>query len=427
MGLIEKSKNNNKADKGEIFDLDLFLVNKNLFNEYLNNKGLKNIYDKIKDTDILTKCNKCTNIEKKQFLKNYIIKMGYKQEESNNNVTITPNEKPPLDKIIVKNHTEFISYHNDIYFFEEKTIDFLNKEYKKFLSKNKCLIINGHIIIFMNYGFENIFEIGKVNNEGIFNIEMIIKFANDFEEEKKRFETLGYQKYITCTTIFSNEKNSPFYSISPFLNKDNKIIGTAYKINNTSKIKDFSDYAYNKIFIKMLHFIYYLKKNQLKLNNKHLILDNSKQKIITKNYYIINENYINDLKQSYKYENILKCLEKNNNSLAITIFNKIKIEEDENLKSKKFYIIIQNLQEINKSFNDMKENKINFPNEEPDLIPYNFYKSRFFIYDNFMLINEYTYGKILELNKDLAQSMKYKHNYCQCFFLDDLIFVILKK
>jgi hypothetical protein len=177
----------------------------------------------------------------------------------------------------------------------------------------------------MNYGFGNIFEIGKLNKEGIFNIEMIIKFSNDFEEEKKRFGNLGFNEYIYCTTVFSNDKKSPFYSISPFLNKDNKIIGTAYKINNTSKIKDFSDYAYNKIFIKMLHFVYYLKKNQLKLNNKHLILDNSKQKIITKNYYIINENYINDLKQSYKYENILKCLEKNNNSLASTIFNKIKI------------------------------------------------------------------------------------------------------
>ena len=31
---------------------------------------------------MLIKCNEFTNIEKKQFLKNYIIKMGYNQEES---------------------------------------------------------------------------------------------------------------------------------------------------------------------------------------------------------------------------------------------------------------------------------------------------------------------------------------------------------
>ena len=75
----------------------------------------------------------------------------------------------------------------------------------------------------------------------------------------------------------------------------------------------------------------------------------------------------------------------------------------------------------------MKENKINFPNEEPDIIPYYFSNSRFFIYDNFMIMNEYTYGKIIDLNKDLAQIMKYKNNYCECFFVDDLSFIILKK
>ena len=165
-----------------------------------------------------------------------------------------------MDKIIVKNPKEIISYHNDVYFFDEKTIDLLNKGYKNFLSKVKCLIIDGYIIIFMNYEFENIFEIGKLNEEGIFNIEMIIKFTNGFEEEKKRLETLGINNYIRCSSIFSNNKNSPFYSVSPFFNKDNKIIGNAYKINNQNKIKDFSDYVYNKIFIKMLHFIYYLKK-----------------------------------------------------------------------------------------------------------------------------------------------------------------------
>jgi hypothetical protein len=129
------------GNKGKIFNLDLFLVNKNLFNEYLNNKGLKNIYDKINDIDILTKCNECTDIKKNLFLKNLIIKNGYKQEESNNNLTITPNEKPQMDEIIVKNHKETISYHNDICFFEEETIDLLNKEYKKFLKKNKCFNI----------------------------------------------------------------------------------------------------------------------------------------------------------------------------------------------------------------------------------------------------------------------------------------------
>ena len=70
--MIEKS-NYFPAKRGETFHLDLFLVNKNIFNEYLNNKGLKNIYDRIKDIYILAKYNEFTNIEKKQFLKNHII------------------------------------------------------------------------------------------------------------------------------------------------------------------------------------------------------------------------------------------------------------------------------------------------------------------------------------------------------------------
>ena len=424
--LIEKSQPqpNKISKKGEIFHLDLFLVNKNLFNEYLKNKGLKDIYDKINDIDILTKCKEYTNIEKRQFLKNYIIKMGFKQEQSNNNLTKTPNEKPQMDKIIVKNHNETISYHNDICFLDKETINLLNKEYKKFLSQNKCLIIDKYIIIVMNYTFENIFEIGKLNKEGIFNIEIIIKFTNGLEEEKKRFEKLRFNDYIYCTTVFSNDKNSPFYSISPFLNKDNKIIGNAYKIDNPAKIKDFSDYAYNKIFIKMLHFIYYLKKNKPILNNKNLILDNSKQRIVTNKYYLINEKCINDLKQSYDYDNTLKALE--NNKLTNTIFNNFKIDEEENLKLKKFLIIIQKLQDINKSFNK-KGIKLNYPNEEPDITPYNIDNTKFFIYDNFMFMNKYTYDKILDLNKNQSDNMELKNNYCECFFVDDLIFIILKK
>ena len=68
---IEKSIKNTKDEKikKEIFCLDLFLVNKNLFNEYMNSKDLKYIYDKIKDSDILNKCKKNTYIEKKKILK----------------------------------------------------------------------------------------------------------------------------------------------------------------------------------------------------------------------------------------------------------------------------------------------------------------------------------------------------------------------
>ena len=75
-GLIEKSKYYQSLKKGEIFNLDLFLVNKNLFNEYLNNRGLKIIYDKINDIDILTKCNECLNIEKKTIFKKLYSKTG---------------------------------------------------------------------------------------------------------------------------------------------------------------------------------------------------------------------------------------------------------------------------------------------------------------------------------------------------------------
>ena len=132
----------------------------------------------------------------------------------------------------------------------------------------------------MNYEFENIFEIGKLNEEGIFNIEMIIKFKNDFEEVIKRLEAIGLNNFMKCSLLFSNVKNFPFYYISPFFNKDNKIIGNAYRINNPFKIKDYSDYEYNKMFIKMLHFIHYIKNNKIKSNNKNLILDNSKQRRI---------------------------------------------------------------------------------------------------------------------------------------------------
>ena len=426
--LIKKSKCSSGAYKGEIFYLDFFLVNEELFNGYLIQKGLKNIYDKIKDIDILKESYKCSNEEKEQILLNYIKNKGYKQEESSNNYTIIPDKKLPMDKIIVKNHKETISYHNNIYLLEEETIDLLNKKYRKLLSKNKCLIIDEYLIIFMKNKLENIFEIGKLNKEGIFNIDMIIKFTNNFEEEKKRLEKSGLNNYIKNSTVFHNDNNSPFYSISPFFNKDNKIIGNAYKINNSSKIKDFSDYTYNKIFIKMLYFIHYLKKHALRTNNKELILNNSNGSIIKDKYFLINEKFIHDFKKFYNYNKVLEDVE--NNCLTNSILNTMRIYEEEylnNLTLKKFYIIIQNLPMTNKYFNDMKENKIYLSNEEPDLIPYSCFNIKFFIYDNFMLMNEDTYSKILDLNKELTLSMKYKNNFYECFFVDDLAFIILKK
>jgi hypothetical protein len=108
-------------------------------------------------------------------------------------------EVPPSAEITVKHHKEKISFNNDIYFFEKETINLLNKNYQNFLTHKECLIIDGYIIILTKYEFETIFEIGKLNKEGIFNIEIIIKFTNDFEEEKKRLEKLGINKYINCS------------------------------------------------------------------------------------------------------------------------------------------------------------------------------------------------------------------------------------
>ena len=49
------------------------------------------------------------------------------------------------------------------------------------------------------------------------------------------------------------------------------------------------------------------------------------------------------------------------------------------------------------------------------------------IYDNFMIMNEYTYYKMRDLNENYSKIMELKNNYCECFLVDDLIFIMLKK
>ena len=121
-------------------------------------------------------------------------------------------------------------------------------------TKSYCIIGDNKVLILNNSKHKNIIEVGKLNNYGLFEIELIIDIKNNYDEEEKKILKFGFEKYFQTYFVFTNKKDK-FDYISPLFNEENKIKGYGYKIiknpfdNNSN---DFSDYVYNDILIKVI-------------------------------------------------------------------------------------------------------------------------------------------------------------------------------
>ena len=194
----------------------------------------------------------------------------------------------------------------------EKNFDSFKCEYNTYLSH-----MNGDIIIINIPSKQHSILFGNINNkENLFNI----KFIFDFEHSNILNNELNYlmkneiKEYIKNKTLF-NEKNESD-TISPIFDNDNEI-GYCYKYYSNIQYlnyNNFYDYKNSNLLKAIKIYIYYRK-----FSNKIKELKSDE-----KEYYLINNNVMSEIKINYKYKQIKEELDNinfmnNNNNKILAI------------------------------------------------------------------------------------------------------------
>ena len=268
------------------------------------------------------------------------------------------------------------------------------------INNKDILIDNAQFIIF----------IGNLNKKKIsYNIDLILDFQHkdDFNHELNILIKIGFDKYCILKLLF-NEGIKKDY-IFPIFSND-KIIGYAYLYN--SKIKDYSNF-------KLIDYNSYLKNRVLNnIISLYLYYKQLKQinnKSFKKKYYLINEEFINNIKIEYEYKTVYDQLE--------IYYEQIVNDKNENISA--FIKLLP--EDLIKTYSNKKINKkiyenMNF-NIEPLLISINYYdydkkqNSSLYIYDNFEIIEKKIF--CLLINKKVHE----KNILASCIFNNDKVIV----
>jgi len=367
------NKNSNNFEK-------VFLINKNIVHQY------KNEFEEVKN---LIKTNNITKNNVSKFINNNA-QMDY--QYSNNNIfenlmeiderikpiNINSLLNPPCETVQLINNT--IKIYKEFILLKEKIPDDINNKYS--LNQNIFyLSCQNKDMISIIKDNQNIILIGEMNKENdIYNIKYILEFnsRNIYNNEIKLIAN-NVDNYIINTFVF-NDKNINDY-ISPILSK-NEFIGYCYKyIPNIDYSKCINYYYYlnEKKFIKSL-FIYYNYQRRTKLLNTNNVCS-------TKELYLINKKYIEEIKKDCYFYEIKKLFDfynirENNDSYLLKLLLVIKNLPDNILnKFNKHYIQVNSVTNPFPSLKDVSYN--------------NGIKSIIKIYDNFELFEQDIVEKIV--------------------------------
>ena len=152
---------------------------------------------------------------------------------------------------------------------------------------------------------QNIILIGNINNENnLYEIKYILDYdSNYLNEEKKILLKTNIDNYIQNNMIFDKKRKNDY--ISPIFS-DNIFIGYCYKY--------ISNFDYNSCmnYYNLLTYERILNPVNIYLNYKKLqkIVENKLPK--REKYYLINNNFIKDLKKNNDFRKIFELMEKNN-------------------------------------------------------------------------------------------------------------------
>ena len=357
------------------------LINKNFIDKYMEKyEEIKNLINgcvwlitndihNISDNNLPCNLKYLDNIVSKLNNK-LLIKIDKEIKEKNVEISLNPkyNAITLFDKqikifkeyILVNEH--IFNYINNIFdnLINQENIDYLSHKY--------------HDIITIENKSQNTIFIIKKNNENNTNeMEYILDFNSytDYIKEKKNLINCHIDNYINNKTFFLNKKSDV---ISPIFSK-NDVIGYCYKyitsLNYKSYINHYDYISKESLNISInLYFNYQKIKEKIKSRQKSLI----KEKI-----YLINKDYINDLKDECNFNIINELLEKNS------------IKEYEDNCNKKLLSIIKSLTNYELKKITKKININNLRNIEPDIKSFNYFdksEKNILIYDNFQIIHE---------------------------------------
>ena len=268
-------------------------------------------------------------------------------------------------------------------------------------------VINQKDIIVVNNSKQNTMLIGNINNENLkYNIEMIL----DYEDKESPMNTIneinrdGFETYIKNNLIFNDDDLfSPIYS-------GNEIIGNCYKynssINNYSQYTNCNNVLNNQVLKTGLSLYINYKEIYKKLEEK--------VNISYEKYYLINPQFLQEIKLECFYKNIKDELDTSKMEKII----------DNSLNSKE--ILTKFLSEdLIKDILKKKSIKTEFGNSEPDIIPLNFINNNqqqdLMIYNNFDIIHK----DIVKLI--LGNIKENESNLVKCLFINYKIIINLPK
>jgi hypothetical protein len=358
----------------------VFLINKNIINQYKNEfKEVKNI---IKANNI-TKNNVSDYINNElkmeyQFFNNNIFDNFMKIDERIQSININSLLNPPSEKIKLINNT--IQIYKEFILLKEKIPDEINNKYslKKTISYLSC---QNRDIISIIKETQNIILIGKMNNEnGLYIIKYILDFIsyNIYLNEIKLISN-NVDNYIKSKFVFNDKNKNDF--ISPLFSK-NELIGYCYKympnIDYSNCINYFC-YLDHKKFTSALYIYYNYQRREKMLYSNNIN--------VTKDFYLINKKYIEEIKKDCYYNEMKK------------LFDAYKIGENNDLYRQKLLKVIKNLPDdvinkLNKNYSQVSNMTDAFPNVK-NVIYNNGIQSMISIYVDFELFEQDIIDKIV--------------------------------
>jgi len=352
----------------------------NNFNELLNKKTC---YDEIK--------NEASHIKFTGINKHII-----RELKENDNLTY-------INKKFLKDNKELYYYNNfeiisnDLYLLLNNQNISLNEEK---MIKTKCLFIENKIIFYNNESNKNFLIVSNIN----FNYEFVCDFIFYYNKENylkthiTEIQKNGLENAILNLNFINNEAYIFNYTF-------NGVIGKVYKIIREISDSDLSKEIKEEIFILIK---IYLFNKDLKIN-----VDISMNKVGAKNYdkyiykekcYLINNEWMDEYKKYYLYDELFNYLEKEEikKKLDIHHYNK-KYYNESNKNIKIIYEEIKNNANFfkkyyNKEIKKIDEKLLELKEANSGIIDKNNKEIKYF--DEFSLMN-------LELKKDIIVN-KYK-------------------
>jgi len=253
---------------------------------------------------------------------------------------------------------------------DEQIYELLKKNFKINLSNTHDYLKKTDNIILKLNSKNIILLLNITNNTNSYNIKYIFEYNEHIGEEFNEIYSKGIEEYMKQKIIFN--ENNIYDCISPIFSGNN-IIGNCYKYAyDYTNCINYSDYLSNENLKKVLKLYSFYNKLFEKLNQKN----NSEE-----NYYLVNKDFMNSIKENYNYNIIEKLLKDSG------------INKDN--KDKKIITIIKNQQDIFSKYFFGKDSLKNEYKEEfivPEIFPIEFkindQKKTIWINENFEIISK---------------------------------------